>query len=93
MKILAWLCDSCAQPEPAQEDYELGDSELCVLCDAGLAAVVELEPVCAHCPEQRPAACYGRYEAMEESAFACDTCCGHGCEDGCCEPLVEVENG
>lgn len=35
----------------------------------------------------KPAACVGRYEDMTDNAPACDECCGHGCEDGHCEPL------
>lgn len=30
------------------------------------------------------ATCYGKYE--DDAGFACDECCGHGCEDGWCEP-------
>jgi hypothetical protein len=38
--------------------------------------------VCAHCG--KPAACFGRYDNMTTADFACDECCGHGCEDGRC---------
>lgn len=31
------------------------------------------------------ATCVGRYEDMTSDAPACDTCCGHGCEDGHCD--------
>lgn len=30
------------------------------------------------------ATCIGQYEAMDGPEFACDECCGHGCEDGKC---------
>jgi hypothetical protein len=40
---------------------------------------------CAHC--RKPATCRGAYEGRGE-AYACDDCCGHGCEDGRCEPAV-----
>jgi hypothetical protein len=41
---------------------------------------------CVHCG--KPATCVGRYEDMPEPGDpACDECCGHGCEDGKCEPL------
>lgn len=40
--------------------------------------------LCANCGE--PAACFGQYEDMPEG-FACDDCCGHGNEDGHCEPV------
>lgn len=41
--------------------------------------------VCSHCG--KPASCIGRYDNMIEDAPACDDCCGHGCEDGHCEPI------
>lgn len=36
---------------------------------------------CAHC--ENPATCYGKYADCDEG-YACDECCGHGCEDGHC---------
>jgi hypothetical protein len=44
------------------------------------------QPTCEHCGDNI-ATCRGRYETMEEDAFACDDCCGHACEDGRCDPL------
>lgn len=38
---------------------------------------------CAHC-RRRAATCVGQYEGVEKPSAACDTCCGHGCEDGQC---------
>lgn len=48
---------------------------------------------CEYCGN--PATCLGRYEAMTSDTYACDRCCGHGCEDGRCEPLagIEVDRG
>lgn len=40
---------------------------------------------CAHCGE--PATCFGAYEDGLSPAYACDECCGHGCEGGHCEQL------
>lgn len=40
---------------------------------------------CDYCGKQ--ATCFGRYESMVDPSYACDECCGHGCEDGRCEPL------
>lgn len=40
--------------------------------------------LCADCGE--PASCVGSYEGRPSSP-ACDRCCGHGNEDGRCEPL------
>lgn len=48
-------------------------------------AMSDREAVCAHCG--KPAACFGSYEGRP-TAYACDTCCGHGCEDGHCEPVA-----
>jgi hypothetical protein len=42
---------------------------------------------CEHCGAT--ATCVGRYEDMTEDAPACDECCGHGCEDGHCDPLFD----
>ncbi len=38
---------------------------------------------CAICGS--PATCTGSYERPDAWAFACDACCGHGCEDGTCQ--------
>lgn len=40
--------------------------------------------VCANCGDR--AACFGSYEDELHPAYACDNCCGHGNEDGHCEP-------
>lgn len=42
-----------------------------------------LKPRCAICGAE--AACYGSYEGKE--GYSCNSCCGHGCEDGFCEML------
>ena len=52
---------------------------------AARVAAEELLPACADCG--KPAACYGTYEGR--SGFACDECCGHGCEDGYCFALPD----
>ena len=45
---------------------------------------------CALCGN--PAACVGNYEDMPYPGEpACDECCGHGCEDGHCEPLYDED--
>ena len=47
------------------------------------------QPVCQFCGEK--ATCYGKY-ADHDEGYACDECCGHGCEDGYCEPVrLKVE--
>lgn len=45
--------------------------------------VVEAVPLCHIC--DKPATCYGTYEGI--TGYSCDDCCGHGCEDGHCEPI------
>ena len=37
---------------------------------------------------RRTSTCRGSYEGRPE-AYACDECCGHGCEDGRCVYLAE----
>jgi hypothetical protein len=46
------------------------------------------EHICASC--KKPAACIGSYEGSVW-AFACDSCCAHGNEDGCCFHVAEAE--
>jgi hypothetical protein len=53
---------------------------------------------CPGCPACRlcwvcgkAATCIGRYEdPSEKPRPACDDCCGHGCEDGFCDKIVEA---
>lgn len=40
---------------------------------------------CDHCGDK--AACYGTYEG--HTGYSCDECCGHGCEDGHCDPISD----
>ena len=60
----------------------------------GIEAALEAEheqseniPRCAVCGNR--ATCRGVYEPPMDRApaYACDTCCGHGNEDGWCEPV------
>ena len=45
---------------------------------------------CATC--SKPATCVGSYEDMPYPGEpACDECCGHGCEDGHCDPLYDED--
>lgn len=34
-----------------------------------------------------PATCFGTYEGQKHPTFGCDACCGHGNEDGNCQPI------
>ena len=44
---------------------------------------------CSYCDNE--AVCVGRYESTTTFEPACDTCCGHGCEDGVCYPIDSNE--
>lgn len=51
-----------------------------------MTAPEKLWPRCSSC--QLDATCIGNYEGDVGGArFACDHCCGHGNEDGHCEPV------
>lgn len=58
-------------------------------CTCGAMQELLNRPRCAHCPEERPAVCLGKYENMQEYEYACAECCGHGNEDGHCEMIGE----
>lgn len=51
-------------------------------------AEIAMAPKCAVCG--KPASCLGTYEMDNPWAFACDACCGHGNEDGCCYRLEDL---
>lgn len=55
---------------------------------ARAAAVDHVLPRCHTCG--KPATCYGSYEGNAPD-YGRDDCCGHGCEDGHCEPVAPVE--
>jgi hypothetical protein len=38
----------------------------------------------------KPACCIGNYEGADHYEPACDSCCGHGNEDGWCRPIAEA---
>lgn len=42
------------------------------------------DPRCSHCGNL--ATCFGSYESPWNFGYGCDDCCGHGNEDGWCEP-------
>jgi hypothetical protein len=44
---LFWHCEACGNHEPAQPEYDHGDSEPCVHCVSGVALVVTLEEAAA----------------------------------------------
>ena len=103
---LGWLLRATKDGE--YPDYLLGkiqalhgDQEELHYAEA-MAHLAELEnalPKCQHCPEApaRAATCLGRYEdegdGDDDDAYACDECCGHGDEDGHCEPVSVKERG
>lgn len=47
---------------------------------------MSVRPVCGDCGA--PATCLGEYEGRGHGdTYACDSCCGHGQEDGACRPI------
>jgi len=48
------------------------------------------DQVCTFCDE--PATCFGSYEDEFHPGYHCDRCCGHGNEDGHCEPVANAGN-
>jgi hypothetical protein len=80
--------------------HSVVDDDGCLVCecdgeDEGLQVAVAIVTaanrsgprICHHCG--KPATCFGSYEDNLHPAFACDECCGHGNEDGWCEPVEE----
>lgn len=61
----------------------LTEVDYCPLTGDTPAAPV-IPPRCEWC--DKPATCHGAYEGLA-AGFACDECCGHGCEDGFCYPI------
>lgn len=70
--LVAELCDS---DQDAARDSAI---QICTLVNRSGPSVCE----CGN-----PATCFGSYETDLHPAYACSECCGHGCEDGHCEPL------
>jgi hypothetical protein len=70
-------------------DAEDGALEALAICTAINRAGAK---ICSSCGAK--ATCFGAYENGTQPAYACDDCCGHGCEDGYCELLDPCrENG
>lgn len=79
-----------AKLEQAGKDYDADEARWEWIVRGLQAAILTLEiapngPACAECG--KPATCFGSYEDRPH-AYACDACCGHGCEDGRCRPVV-----
>lgn len=71
--------------QPALGGGENADSKMHdEKCDARAAD----SPICRICG--KPASCYGTYEGS--AGYACDECCGHGNEDGECEPIATPQS-
>lgn len=64
------------------------DPEACDVWPEEMLRLAALIPKCDICG--KPASCLGQYDTMPAPAFACDDCCGHGSEDGWCNPLAEI---
>lgn len=88
---------------PADDDPQFQFTQQDVLADVGadiyakaraLYRVGERLRPCPGCPGclrcelcGQPAACYGKYDGMLRPEHHCDACCGHGNEDGWCDPI------
>lgn len=44
--------------------------------------------LCSNCGET--ATCFGAYEDGLHPGYSCDVCCGHGNEDGHCDPVEKA---
>lgn len=76
-----WDADGNLIAEIADPDEDSGRDAAVMICELMNRA----GPKVCECGE--PATCFGSYETDLHPAYACDTCCGHGCEDGHCEQL------
>ena len=81
----------CLVEAPDAEEAQVMGYEAAMRSMAGtpemeIDKIFELDPEekCAHCGEK--AACVGSY-CGQPIEPACNGCCGHGNEDGFCEPL------
>lgn len=83
---LAALTDS----EPVAKWLAEHDAKVREEARGSIPPTAPTEPTCATCG--KPATCIGRYEGMTEDDPACDDCCGHGNEDGRCEPITCTSN-
>jgi hypothetical protein len=86
-------CAACApvpegRGEPAARSCSFYSpcDERCPVHGAAASRSEHAAAACATCG--KPATCYGVYEdPSAPAAYACDDCCGHGNEDGHCEPV------
>ena len=83
--------DRASWPEPRTDPPDDDPDGIEAAADADREQSENI-PRCAVCGNR--ATCRGVYEPPMDRApaFACDTCCGHGNEDGWCEPVHDCEN-
>jgi hypothetical protein len=74
-----WRCGSCGS-----ELVQIATSLIKGWVRRVDAQNVAINAKCYNCG--KPATCYGAYEDTNEH-FACNDCCGHGNEDGWCDPV------
>lgn len=94
---LPWYVQGPYDGCDAHMQHSVLDVDGCFICEcdgedeghAEAVAIVEAVnragPRVCECGGQ--ATCFGSYEDDLHPAYACDACCGHGCEDGHCEQL------
>lgn len=84
-RIISDFVDEVASRQDKEAELEARIAELEARTDAGPRP--RTPPVCAICG--KPAVCFGAYDMAEQSSYACGQCCGHGNEDGQCQPIVD----
>ena len=84
----AWACATCNRPLSVLDDVIWHDEKRGRHCDECHARPSQA-PICSHC-KRAPATCLGQYDNMPDEQHACDACCGHGNEDGWCNPIAKV---
>jgi hypothetical protein len=75
------VCDAFDEVVCECNGEDEGHAEAVAIC----MAVNRAGPQVCECGKR--ATCFGSYESDLRPAYACDDCCGHGNEDGHCEPV------
>lgn len=83
--------ESCSMSDQRYGPNRAKDAEEADRAGRELVKILIAVTFCDHC-QCRKATCFGSYEGRPAS-FACDECCGHGCEDGRCVPFDGDPNG
>lgn len=102
IRKLPWIVqepfEGCDDPTHNHARYSVWDNDGKLVCecygeDEGRSEAIAIcaaanltgPAICDCCGND--ATCFGAYETGLEPKYACDDCCGHGCEDGYCDLL------